>query len=132
MLLGKGDCQKDLEEQLIWEELKRDENLLHRSDYCFSTAVGNQTGQRAEFRWRKDKKQVGSTVYDCLDGDGKIVAKMASGGALNWKKGGEIHVLEEEGVVDQGLEEMLLISGLAIWTNEAFQYRSLIKGSTKE
>ena len=51
-----------------------------------------------------------------MDGSGRNVANMYSGGFVNWRKGGEIEIVEG---VDKGLEEMLIISALAIWIAEA-------------
>ncbi|RYP32010.1 hypothetical protein DL767_005455 [Monosporascus sp. MG133] len=136
MLLGRGDyhalVQAGKQHQITWEELRRDKNTLRRSDYRFSTAEGGGGGggsgtgrRRAEYRWRKDRGKALKTVYDCLDEDGRVVARLLSGGAFNWKKGGEIDVLEG---VDEGLEGYLIMSALAIWVMEAFQYQSLLQG----
>ncbi|RYO95617.1 hypothetical protein DL764_007639 [Monosporascus ibericus] len=124
-LLGKGDCQKQLEEQLGWEELQREKNMLRRSDYQFGTSEGSRAGRRAEFFWRKDREKVLKTVYDCVDEDGRVVARMLSGGAFNWKRAGEIDIRDG---LDQGLEEFLLISALTIWFIEAFAYQSFFQG----
>lgn len=124
-LLGKGDCQKQPEEQLVWEELRREKNVFRRSDYQFGTSEGSPTGGRAEFFWRKEREKVLKTVYDCVDEDGRVVARMLSGGAFNWKRAGEIDIRDG---LDQGLEEFLLISALTIWIIEAFAYQSLLSG----
>ncbi|RYP80974.1 hypothetical protein DL769_002191 [Monosporascus sp. CRB-8-3] len=128
-LLGKGDCQKQPEELLVWEELRREKNVFRRSDYQFGTSEGSRTGGRAEFFWRKDREKVLMTVYDCVDEDGRVVASMRSGGAFNWKRAGEIDIRDG---LDQGLEEFLLISALTIWIYEAFAYQSLLQGFSKE
>jgi hypothetical protein len=124
-LLGKGDFTKQPEEQLIWEELRREKNLMHSSDYQFGTAEGSVTGRRAEFYWRKNKVARLKTVYDCLDENGRVVARLFSGGAFNWRKGAEIEVLER---LDQGLEGLLIMSALAIWASEGRGFRSLVSG----
>ena len=128
MQIGRGDFKKGAENQLIWEDLKREKSLLCRSDYQFGTSIGSETGGRREYRWRKDKGKVASTVYECLDDEGKTVAKLFSGGALNWRKGGELDVLN---ILDQGLREILMASALGIWTMEAFNYGSLVPGYGK-
>ncbi|RYP80647.1 hypothetical protein DL770_006137 [Monosporascus sp. CRB-9-2] len=134
ILLGGGDyhalVQARKQHQIAWEELRRDKNMLRRSDYRFSTAKGSGGGsgtgcRRAEYRWCKDRGKALKTVYDSLDEDGRIVARLLSGGVFNWKKGGEIDVLEG---VDEGLEGYLIMSALAIWVMEAFEYQSLLQG----
>ncbi|RYP46501.1 hypothetical protein DL768_007297 [Monosporascus sp. mg162] len=134
MLLGRGDyhalVQAGKQHQIAWEELRRDKNILRRSDYRFSTdeggGGGSETGRRrAEYRWCKNKEKALKTVYDCVDEDGRVVARLLSGGVFNWKKGGEIDVLEG---VDEGLEGYLIMSALAIWVMEAFEYQSLLQG----
>ncbi|KAK3173418.1 hypothetical protein OEA41_006747 [Lepraria neglecta] len=129
MQIGKGDCGKDAGDQIVWEELHREKNLLFRSDYHFGTSEGDESGKRAEFDWRKNQKKLGKTVYDCLDRGGRTVAKMFSGGGLNWKKGGEVEVLEE---LDEGLKEVLIVSALAIWAMEGLNYKSLFQGFSSE
>ncbi|RYP41451.1 hypothetical protein DL767_001089 [Monosporascus sp. MG133] len=124
-LLGRGDCQKQPEQQLVWEELRREKNVFRRSDYQFGTSEGSRTGGRAEFFWRKDREKVLKTVYDCVDEDGRVVARLLSGGAFNWKRAGEIDIRDG---LDEGLEEFLLISALTIWVIEAFAYQSLFQG----
>ena len=125
MQIGKGDCRKDAGDQIVWEELRREKNLLVRSDYHFGTSEGGESGKRVEFDWRKNKKKLAKTVYDCLDRDGRTVAKIFSGGSFNWKKGGEVEILEE---LDEGLKEVLIVSALAIWAMEALNYKSLLQG----
>ena len=125
--MGKGDYyQRKAKDQIAWEELHREKNTLRRSDYQFSTAEGSEElGKREEFDWRKDREKCAKTVYDCLDRSGRTVARLFSGGALNWKKGGEIEVLEG---LDEQLREMVLLSALAIWFQEALLYQSWLKG----
>ncbi|CAJ2500248.1 Uu.00g031010.m01.CDS01 [Anthostomella pinea] len=131
MLLGRGDYEalqaRSATDQIAWEELRREKSLLRRSDYVFNTAAA-----ATAFRWRKDRNGALKTVYECVvdDGaeggnDGRVVARLFSGGALNFKKGGEIDVAEG---LDTVLEEMLLMSALAIWAMEALDYQSLRKG----
>ena len=131
MLLGRGDCQNDPEDSIVWEELHREKGMLHRSDYAFSCTASEKTaqGKRLQFGWRKDMGKCGSTVYDCMDDQERVVARMASGGALNFRKGGE---LEVRGGLEQGVREMLIVSALAIWTSEAFYYQSLWRGYPSE
>ena len=121
--LGKGDYhQQKADDQIRWEELHRAENCFRRSDYRFST---EELGKPEEFDWRKDRGKVAATVYDCVDRSGRTVGRLLSGGALNWKKGGEIEVLEG---LDERLRERVLVSGLAIWFQEALSYQSWLKG----
>ena len=127
MQMAKGDYhQQKAENQIAWEQLHRAENCFRRSDYQFSTTDGNgELGKGEEFDWRKDRGKLATTVYDCLDRSGRTVAKLFSGGALNWKKGGEIEVLEG---LDEQLRETLILSALAIWFHEACCYQSWLKG----
>ncbi|KAI4126726.1 MAG: hypothetical protein LQ341_006850 [Variospora aurantia] len=126
--IGKGDnySQQGPDNQIAWDELRRAKNIFCRSDYHFSTAEGSEMGKKTEFDWRKDRGKVAATVYDCVDKTGRAVAKMFSGGALNWSKAGEIEVAEEG--LDEGLKEMLITSALAIWAMEAFAYQSVFQG----
>lgn len=59
---------------------------------------------------------MGKTVYRCVDEGGRVVAGLLSGGMLNWKKGGEIEVADG---VERKLEELLIVSVLAIFVAEA-------------
>ncbi len=125
-LVGRGDCEAQPERELVWEELRRDRNSLHRSDYQFGTSEGGGgRAGRAEFAWRKDRARLNRTVYDCVDEDGNVVARMLSGGAFNWRRGGDVEILEG---LPQGLEEFLLITAIGIWAYEALSYQSLLQG----
>ncbi|KAL8792881.1 MAG: hypothetical protein Q9195_004523 [Heterodermia aff. obscurata] len=126
MQIAKGDYQqqKASEGQIVWDELHRAENSFRRSDYQFSVAEGGD-GKREEFDWRKDRAKCAATVYDCLDGSGRTVARLLSGGALNWKKGGEVEVLEG---LDEGVRERVILSAMTIWFYEALCYQSWLKG----
>lgn len=128
-LLGRGDCEQQAPEQLVWEELHRDKNVLRRSDYQFGTAEGSPSGARAEFSWRKDRGKINRTVFDCVDERGNTVARMLSGGAFNFNRAGDIDVAEG---LSQGLEEYLVVSAAAIWAYEALAYQSLLQGFEKE
>lgn len=125
--MGKGDYhQEKAGDQIAWEELHREKNSFRRSDYQFSTIEGNEElGKREEFDWRKDRAKRATTVYDCVDRSGRTVAKLFSGGVLNWKKGGEVEVLKG---LDEQLRETVLMSALAIWFQEALCYQSWLKG----
>lgn len=127
MLLGSGDYQKDPEERLVWEELHRAKHVMRRSDYEFGTSIGSGigSGPRRTYSWKKDMEKVSATVYACVDESGEVVARMLSGGAFNWDKGGEIKVAEG---LEKGLEELLLVSALALWAAEALMSRSIKKG----
>lgn len=114
ILIGSGDYEKDPEDKLVWEELHREQNILHRGDYEFS--VSNSSGVRRGYRWRRDRKKFGRTIYTCEDEEGLIVAYLFSGGFLNWKKGGEFQIAESLG---KELGELILVSALAIWVWEA-------------
>ncbi|KAH9909285.1 hypothetical protein F4778DRAFT_716083 [Xylariomycetidae sp. FL2044] len=131
LLLGKGDYKTQAKP--VWEELSREKNSLHRSDYLLATAEGSvgggETGEKTKYRWRKDKSKKLKTVYECVaEGDGRVVARMFSGGALNFNKGGEIEVVEG---LSQGLEETLLMSASSIWAVEALKYQSILQGFEK-
>ncbi len=113
VLLGCGDYQDDTEQSLVWEEMRREKFRLQRSDYEFDTSVGLES--RRTFGWKVDK-HLTKTVYRCVDDGGQLVASMSSGGMFNWKKGGEIEIAEG---LDKRLEELLIVSALAIWASEA-------------
>lgn len=125
ILVGKGDFRNQPEGELFYEELRRDKNLMHRSDYQFGTAEGDADGRRADFGWRKNREMRGKTVYECLDEKGLVAATFASGGVFNWKKGAEIEVRKG---LEQGLEEFLLMTALAIWAMEGRDFHSLFSG----
>ncbi|RYP40880.1 hypothetical protein DL767_001361 [Monosporascus sp. MG133] len=121
ILLGKGDYTKQPKSQLAWGELRRDKNFLRRSDYHFTTAEGSKTGDKVTFRWRKNKQKFLRTVYNCVDEDGREVARLFSGGMVNVAKAAEIDLLMG---LDRGLEELLLMSALAVWAMESFDLMS--------
>jgi len=123
VLIGSGDHQRDPAERLVWEELHREKNFLRCSDYVFGTPVGS--GHRRTYRWRKDKNKFAKNVYKCVDDEGEVVANMLSGGMFNWKKGGEIGIAEG---LERGLEELLIVSALAIWTVEALLGQAVLQG----
>ncbi|KAI1244567.1 hypothetical protein MGN70_014442 [Eutypa lata] len=129
ILLGAGSYTKQAAEmgRVAWEELRREKNLMHRSDYHFSTGVAddNNNGKKTAFCWRKNKDRILRTVYECVDENGNSVARLFSGGAFNWRKGGEIDTAEG---LSQALEEYLIMSALAVWVMEAFDYQSLLNG----
>ena len=138
MLLGRGTYSKEADDagQIAWEELTRDKNMLHRSDYHFSTSVGDTSAlgnAKTPFRWRKNMERLLSTVYDCVnEKTGDVVARLFSGGAFDMKKGGEFDVAEG---LSRDLEEYLIMSSIAIWASEALNYGSLLSGfssSSKE
>ena len=85
-----------------------------RSDYEFETSVGNDAGTRRTYGWRVEKSMV-KTVYKCVDDEGQVVANLLSGGMANWQKGGELEVVEG---LEEKLEQMLIVSALAIWVAE--------------
>ena len=114
LLIGLGDYQKDPGEKLILEEMRRDKFRLVRSDYEFETSVGS--GPRRTYGWRRDKESLYKTVYRCVDDAGEVIVSLFSGGFCNWKKGGEIVIVDG---LDKELEEFLLASTLAIWAAEA-------------
>lgn len=114
VLLGSGDCQKDPEQSLVWEEMRRDKSRLQRGDYQFGTSVG--LGPRKTYSWRVEK-HLTKTVYRCVDDAGHIIASMLSGGMFNWRKAGEMEIAE--GLEDRRLGELLIVSALAIGWLEA-------------
>lgn len=113
ILLGSGDYQKDSEDALAWEEMRREKFRLVRSDYEFDTSLGS--GVRRTYGWRVENYRH-KTIYKCVDDAGQIVATLLSGGMYNWRKGGEIEIAEG---LEAELEALLIVSALAIWTAEA-------------
>ncbi|KAH7325624.1 hypothetical protein B0I35DRAFT_420839 [Stachybotrys elegans] len=125
MQLGLGDPSKRSEDgQLEQMELTREKNFMFRSDYQFSTSVGRKDGTSASFRWRKNRQMRFKTVYDCVDEDSQVVAKLFSGGMVNAEKGAEIELLIG---LDQSLQEVLLMSALAVWAMESMEVRSILR-----
>jgi hypothetical protein len=114
MLLASGDSEYGDESKLVWEDLHRMQNILHRGDYEFCTAAGGRG--RVTYTWRRERAVMSGTRYECVDEKGAVVACMYSGGFFNWRKGGEIKV--QEGL-EKPLEELLIISALGIWVFEA-------------
>ena len=130
MVMGTGAYSKQADDagQIAWEELTRDKNSLRRSDYHFNTSAGDNSelgNKKTSFCWRKNMDKKLSTVYECIKEDGIVVARLFSGGAFNWKKGGEFDVAEG---LNKELEEYLIMSALAIWAMEALNYQSLLSG----
>lgn len=123
--IGKGNFLQGSEDQVVRQYLLREKGLTHRSDYRLGISTDPEAAKIVELRWRKDMEKVARTAYDCVNEDGKVMAKMLSGGAFNWKKGGEVEVAEN---LDQGLKETLIISAMAIWALEAMALQSLLKG----
>lgn len=113
ILLGCGNYNEETERSLVWEEMRREKLRLLRSDYEFDTSVG--LGPRKTYGWRVAKYWT-KTVYRCVDDEGRQVASLLSGGFLCWSKGGEIEIAEG---LDKRLEELLIVSALAIWVAEA-------------
>ncbi|KAL6715835.1 hypothetical protein ACLMJK_006796 [Lecanora helva] len=114
LLIGSGDYQRDSEDKLVWEEIRREKLRLVRSDYEFDTAIGS--GTRRTYSWKRDMESAMKTVYRCVDETGQVVISLLSGGMFNWKKGGEIEIVQG---LDKSLEELLIVSALGIWAAEA-------------
>lgn len=132
MAAGAYSKQADDAGQIVWEEISRDKNTLRRSDYYISTSAGDTSelgNNKTNLCWRKNMEKKLSTVYDCVKEDGTVVARLLSGGAFNWKKGGEFDVAEG---LNRELEECLIMSALAIWAMEALNYQSLLCGFSDE
>jgi len=126
--IGLGDFQHGLESDLVYEELTREKNVFQRSDYTFTAAAGNST-ERRKYVWVKDMKGKLSTSYECVGGGGRVVARMYSGGALNWKDAGRIEIADS---VEKGLEELLIVGGLSIWAIEGILGWSLAQADKKD
>lgn len=129
MLIGAGSYSKEADDagQIVWEQLRRDKNPMLRSDYRFSTSAGNiDRDSKTSYVWRKDKKKMLATVYECVREDGnEVVARLFGGGAFTMKKGGEFDVAEG---LSRDLQEYLIMSAIAIWTFEALNKQSLVSG----
>ncbi|KAI9892921.1 MAG: hypothetical protein M1814_001080 [Vezdaea aestivalis] len=123
VLLGFGDYKQDHEEGLVWEQMRREQNPFKCSDYLFGSSFESPVGGRKYYRWRKDTTKPAKTVYTCVDDEGKTMARLLSGGMLNWQKGGEIEVVDN---LEKRVEELFLISGLGVWIEEA--HRSVRQG----
>ena len=109
--LGLGNPQEDV----TWEDMRRENTRFVRSDYEMDSAIGITSGVRKTYGWRREK-HMAKTVYRCVDEEGQVFASLFSGGMLNWKKGGEVEVAEG---VDKKLEELLILSALTIFCAEA-------------
>lgn len=136
MFMANGDPtgkkMDDLEPQC--QLLRREKNMFRRSDYRVSF-------QGREFGWRKDKSRHLKTVYDCVEFTGgdedngenaQVIARLFSGGAFNFKKGGELELLESSVEGNQDLESFLVMAAAGIWVFEAGYYRSLLQGFDKD
>ncbi|KAJ2983845.1 hypothetical protein NQ176_g391 [Zarea fungicola] len=79
--------------------------------------------------WRKDRSASFKTVYACIDDeDGSVVGRLRSGGMFNWKKGGEIDVLDS---LTESQRRLFLVAAGGIWALEALNYQSLERGFDK-
>ena len=99
---------------IVWEDMRREKLRLKRSDYEFDTSLA-EAGTQKSYSWGREKVMA-RTVYKCMDDEGKVVATLSSGGMVNWKKAGEIEVVEG---MDKPLEQLLILGALAIWYAEA-------------
>ena len=115
MQLGTGDYQRDPEESLVWEEMRREKFMLQRSDYEFDYTSAAGHGSKRTYGWRVEKHYM-KTVYECVDDAGQVVARLRSGGMYNWSKGGEIDVADG---LETRLEHLLVVGAVAIFTAEA-------------
>ena len=120
ILLGCGDSQSEISENLTWEVMRRGQMRLMRSDYEFETSIGTSVpGERTRYRWQVTKENLEhyfKTLYRCFDDRGRIVASMRSGGMTNLRKGGEIDIAQN---LEKELEDLLVVSALGIWAAEA-------------
>ena len=126
-----GNYEKEHEKKVVWEDMRRDKNRMMRGDYMFSTASGSVDGVPRTYNWKRDAEKVGSTVYNCVNDQGQVVARVASGGFFNWKKAGEIDIVEG---LEEAMETLLLVSaGSLIFAEAGWSvWRGYEKGSTKE
>ena len=109
--LGLGDPAGSI----MWDDMRREKLRLVRSDYEFDTSHGDEKGAKRSYSWAREKVSM-RTVYKCVDDKGAVVASMSSGGMFNWKKGGEIEVVEG---IEKSFEELLILSALSIFYAEA-------------
>jgi len=125
--IGLGDFTEGKEGvgNLVYEELTREKCVFWRSDYRFSAEIGKG---RNKYHWRKDMSKSISTSYECVEEGGRVMARMYSGGALNWKNAGSIEIAE---ATEKGLEELLIVSALGIWAVEGIMGWSLVKSEGK-
>lgn len=124
-----GDYENDDEGKVVWEDMRRDKTRLLRGDYTISTSLGSVDGVRRTYNWRRDAEKAVRTVYNCVNDKGEVMARMASGGMLNWKKAGEIDVAEG---LEDAMETLLLVGASGIFFAEAgWSFgRGYEKGST--
>lgn len=113
MLLASGDPEGDAPDKIQWEEMRREKMLLKCSDYEFSSSVG--TEGRQNYSWQRESR-VAKNCYNCIDANGKVIARMLSGGFFNWSKGGEIHIAPG---LDKKLSELCIVAATIIWVWEA-------------
>lgn len=99
---------------MVWEEMRREKSRVKRSNYEFGSSI--EGGPRRQYTWKLENHSIVKTMYQCVNDNGQVVAKMLSGGMLNWSKGGEIEIAEG---LEKKLEELLIISALALWVAEA-------------
>lgn len=81
MLIARGDYEHH-EHDVTWDQLHREMNAFRRSDYYMSVSDANGPQSKVNLQWRKDKSKSLATVYDCVDGNGKVVAMLRSGGGF--------------------------------------------------
>ena len=126
-----GNYENDHEKKVVWEDMRRDKNRMVRGNYVFSTAIGSIDGVPRTYNWKRDTEKVGSTVYNCVNDQGEVLAKVASGGMLNWKKAGEIDIVEG---LEEAMETLLLVgAGSIIFAEAGWScWSGYEKGSTKE
>jgi hypothetical protein len=125
-LMGTGDYKNVSEDKLVWEDLNRVKNFMRRSDYEFGTSIGFPG--RKTYVWKRDMTKTYETAYTCVDDEGKEVGRMLSGGALNWKKAGELKVGKD---LVKELEELIIVSAFAIWAAEGLIGWSLVRAYDK-
>ena len=126
-----GNYENDHEKKVVWEDMRRDKTRMLRGDYVFSTAIGSADGVPRTYSWKRDTEKMGRTVYNCVNDQGEVVAKVASGGFFNWKKAGEIDIAEG---LEEAMETLLLVgAGALIFAEAGWSVgRGYEKGSTKE
>lgn len=117
IFLGCKDSQSNASPvDLTWEVMRRKHMRLVRSDYDFETSIGaSMPGERTRYRWQVTTEKLEhffKTLYCCFDDQGRVVARMRSGGMTNLRKGGEIHIAQS---LEKDLEYMLVVSAMGIW-----------------
>lgn len=144
MVIGLGDSksqkQQHPDDQAL-DKMCRERNNFRRSDYHVTVlsddddeggggASGGATKQPRTLTWRKDRSASFKTVYACIDDeDGSVVGRLRSGGMFNWKKGGEIDVLDS---LTESQTRLFLVAAGGIWALEALNYQSLERGFDKK